>query len=60
MSEEGKALSPGSMRAAPLFNHARLADLLARAHHEAFLDSALLGRILTVELALRATDSSPD
>jgi hypothetical protein len=60
MSEEGKSLSPGSMRAAPLFNHERLIDFHARAYDETFLDTALLGRILTAELALRATDSSLD
>jgi hypothetical protein len=60
MRDGGGALSPDSMRAAPLFNHTGLADLEARSHDEAFLDTALLGRILTVELALRATDSSLD
>jgi hypothetical protein len=60
MAAEGGELSPGSMRAGPLFNRASLVDFYARAHDAAFVDTALLGRILTIELALQATDSTLD
>ena len=44
-------------RTAPLYNPGRLADLLVRASRTDFGESLLFGRIITVELALRAADS---
>jgi asparagine synthase (glutamine-hydrolysing) len=47
-----------TMRSAPLFDHTRLEDFLDRARREDFADTGLLGRILAVELSLRAADAS--
>ncbi len=52
-------LSYDTMRSAPLFDRAALGTLLdgARAEGE-FADTGLLGRIVAVELGLRAADAT--
>ncbi len=50
----------GRMRSAPLYNRQRLEGLLRRAEQPQFEEAALVGRILTVELALEATDAHLD
>jgi hypothetical protein len=47
----------GEMRSAPLFDRAELDSLLHRASEEDFAETTILGRVLTVELALRAVDA---
>jgi hypothetical protein len=47
-----------NMRSAPLFNPKQLDEFLLQALEPCFPDTALFGRVLTVELALRATDST--
>jgi hypothetical protein len=43
------------MRSAPLYNIAALDAEMARAADPRYIDSAVLGRVLTIELALAAT-----
>jgi Glutamine amidotransferase domain len=45
------------MRSAPLFDRGELSGLLRRAQDPGFGETAILGRVLTVELALRALDT---
>lgn len=54
---EGGDLQAADMRSAPLFDPSELDDLLRRASKPGFEETAILGRVLTVELALRALDS---
>jgi hypothetical protein len=54
------ASSNGLIRSAALYNGQRLQSFLSQAPQPNFRELALLGRILTVELALRATDSYID
>jgi asparagine synthase (glutamine-hydrolysing) len=56
----GGELSAGELRAAPLFNRHELDDLLRRAARPGFEETTILGRVLTVELALRAADAGLD
>lgn len=58
--EEGRPLQAKDMRCAQLFKRDALNDLLSRAGEPGLKDAALLGRILTVELALRAADAALD
>lgn len=58
--DEGRPLRAHAMRCASLFKRDALDDLLARAGEPHLKDAALLGRVLTVELALRRTDSALD
>jgi asparagine synthase (glutamine-hydrolysing) len=50
-------LSAGKMRSASLFDASSLDDLLRRAAAPGFEETTILGRVLTVELALRALDA---
>jgi hypothetical protein len=59
LSKDG-ALTPSEMRAGRLFKLAALEELLERAARPDFPDDELLGRIITIELALRAADASLD
>jgi hypothetical protein len=45
-------------RSAPLFRHAELRALLAEAPSATFRQNAMLGRVVTVELALRAAEGT--
>jgi hypothetical protein len=45
------------MRSAPLFDRGELSGLLERAQEPGFGETGVLGRVLTVELALRALDT---
>lgn len=45
------------MRSAPLYDPGRLDDFLARARTSGFTETPMLGRIVTVELALRAVNA---
>jgi hypothetical protein len=56
--DDGRALRWRTMRARPLFKRTQMDELLARAGEAGLKDGALLGRILTVELALRAADAA--
>ena len=56
----GEALMPGSMRTGRLYAPAALDQLVQRARRPDFDDDRLLGRIVTLELALRAADASLD
>jgi Glutamine amidotransferase domain len=55
---EGGELRAADMRAASLFDPLQLDDLLRRASTPGFEETTILGRVLTVELALRALDAS--
>jgi hypothetical protein len=46
------------LRSAPLFDRDQLESLLTRASAPGFEETTVLGRVLTVELALRAVDAS--
>jgi hypothetical protein len=54
----GGRLRAGDFRSAPLFRREALENLLQEARSPAFSNDRLLGRVLTVELALRAADSA--
>ena len=54
----GGELHASDMRSAPLFEPRELDDLLRRASTPLFEETAILGRVLTVELALRALDAA--
>jgi hypothetical protein len=56
--ENGRPLRASAMRSAPLFNADVLDRLLLRAGDPHLGEAELLGRILTVELALRMVDAS--
>lgn len=56
----GEALTPASMRTGRLYEPAALGQLVERARRPDFDDDQLLGRIVTLELALRAVDASLD
>jgi hypothetical protein len=56
--DEGRPLRHKSMRSAPLFARDAVNDLLARAGDPNLRERELLGRVLTVELALRTADAS--
>jgi hypothetical protein len=58
--EEGRPLRASAMRSARLFNADVLDPLLSRAGDPHLGEAELLGRILTVELALRMVDASLD
>jgi hypothetical protein len=58
--EEGRPLRASAMRSARLFNADVLDRLLSRAGDPHLSEAELLGRILTVELALRMVDASLD
>ena len=48
-----------TMRSAPLFDRTKLGELLTGAREdENFADTGLLGRIVAIELGLRAVDAS--
>lgn len=51
-------LEHATMRSAALFDPGVLDDFLAAARSSGFTQTPMLGRILTIELALRATDSA--
>jgi hypothetical protein len=53
-------LDPRQMRSAPLYKQGALEPWLELAERPVFADDALLGRVITVELALRALDASVD
>jgi len=55
---EQLGLRDGSMRSASLFREGRLRDLMRDAGSANFAQGALLGRIITVELAIRAIEDS--
>lgn len=57
---EGRSLRVEDMRSAPLFDPMRLSDFLRQAREQTSLSIVLLGRILTVELALRAVGTELD
>ena len=57
---ENGPLSYETMRSAPLFEPEALSGLLARARDDDFLDTGLLGRIMAIELSLRAAEASVD
>jgi hypothetical protein len=59
VSKEG-ALTAANMRAGRLFKPTALAALVERAARPDFAQDELLGRIITIELALRAADVSLD
>lgn len=59
VSKEG-GLTAAKMRAGPLFKPTALAGLVERAARPDFAQAELLGRIITVELALEAADASLD
>jgi hypothetical protein len=48
------------MRSAPLYKPGALEPWLDLAERPVFADNELLGRVVTVELALRAVDASVD
>jgi hypothetical protein len=57
-SPHGKVLlDPGSLRIAPLLEPRGLGDLVEASLRPGFSGGAMLGRLLTAELALRATDT---
>jgi len=58
--DDGRPLRADTMRCARLFKRDALEGLLSRAGDADFSDSALLGRILTAELALRMVDAGLD
>jgi hypothetical protein len=51
-------LGPPEMRSAPLYNRRAFVEWLEHADQPAFQDEALIGRVITVELALRAVDAA--
>jgi len=54
-------LTHATMRSASLYKAAELDAFLAQARRPDFADTEMLGRVLTVELALRATGAQlPD
>jgi Glutamine amidotransferase domain len=53
-------LDPSRMRSAPLYSLGALEPWLDLAERPVFADEQLLGRLVTVELALRAVDASVD
>jgi hypothetical protein len=53
-------LDPSHMRSAPLYSPGALEPWLDLAERPVFADEELLGRLVTVELALRAVDASVD
>jgi len=53
-------LDPGRMRSAPLYKPGALEPWLDLAERPVFADDELLGRLVTLELALRAVDASVD
>ena len=53
----GGELRSGELRSAPLFDRRVLDDFLQRASAPGFAETTILGRILTVELALSALDA---
>jgi hypothetical protein len=59
LRKEG-VLDPGRMRSAPLYKPGALEPWLDLAERPVFADNELLGRVVTVELALRAVDASVD
>jgi asparagine synthetase B (glutamine-hydrolysing) len=58
--EEGGPLRAETMRSGPMFKRNALNDLLSRAEDPSLKDAAMLGRVLTVELALRTVDAALD
>jgi hypothetical protein len=56
LATEG-VLDPARMRSARLYDRGRLLELVASAKDPTFPHRAILGRIVTLELALRATDT---
>lgn len=56
----GEALEIGRMRTGRLYEPGKLDDLFQRAMRPDFGDDELLGRIVTLELTLRAVDASLD
>ena len=55
---EGGAIRYDDLRSAALFDPGKLRDFFRRAVEQRQADTLMLGRILTVELALRAADAS--
>ncbi len=60
LSTEDRPPAAGDMRSAALYHESKLNDFLRRARGTDFGDDALLGRVVTVELALRAADAAVD
>lgn len=54
----GGATDPNQMRIEPLLEPARFRSFLAESLRPGFAHSAMLGRIITAEMALRATDTT--
>ena len=57
-SVSGEGLDPSTMRTGPIYRQDRLGSLLAAAGRDDFRQTDVMDRILTVELALRATDTA--
>jgi hypothetical protein len=57
---EGRRLRYQDLRSGPLFDGGRMDEFLRRAAEEPSVDTGLLGRIITVEMALRAADATLD
>jgi hypothetical protein len=57
---EGRPLLAQNMRCGPIFKRNALDDLLSRAGDPSLKDAAMLGRVVTVELALRTVDAAVD
>ncbi len=57
---DGQEASSGALHSAGLYNPGRLEHLLASAERPGFKERSLLGRVVTVELALRAVGTTLD
>jgi hypothetical protein len=57
---DGRRLRYDDLRSGPLFDGKNMEGFLRRAGEEPSIDGLLLGRILTVEMALRAADATLD
>ena len=55
---DAEGFSHARMRSAPLYDAHRLDDFFARSRTPGFTETPMLGRIVTVELALRAADAA--
>lgn len=58
--DDGQPLRHARMRSAPLFAGKHVDELFRQAENGALRDTRQLGRILTIELALRTTDAGVD
>jgi hypothetical protein len=57
LAEEERLFQPAEMRSGKLYQYDQLRSLLSQAQQEGFAHEEFLGRIITLEMALRSVDS---